>query len=246
MAAGRKVFPSLLRLLAGIGGVWFVVQLVAPDGAFWYTTAVFAGATLATLMVTVFLGRSRDLSDLANMERRLEHKRAVIALVFDAKGRFLMHFQPPYLATSWPEYWVPPGGLVENGMIDDSAQERLNLLVDDEHQWGEAFHIASTNGSAVYRRMNHREEQVPVQVDAYWVQWTEEDAWAPEDAFDGFDYDSLRAGSPDNMPEPVPPYYPELFDYLDAVRRGEDDLMNLHCWTMPKTDRFEAMLKARP
>jgi hypothetical protein len=238
MAAGRKVFPFLLIQLAGIVGLWVLVQSSAPHGTSQYTTAVFLGAFLATAMVTTFLATSRDLSDLANIERRLSHKRAVIALVFDVKGRLLLHFQPPHRATSWPEYWVPPGGLLENGASGDSAQQRLKLLVDDQHRWGRAFHIASTNGSSVYRKMNKREEQVPVQVDAYWVEWSDENAWAPEDAFDGFRPGSLRPASLDDMPESIPPYYPELVAYLDAVRRGENNLMPLKCWTIPETHDF--------
>jgi hypothetical protein len=245
MAAGRKVFPLLLMLLAGIVGLWLLVELGTPHGTSRYTTAVFLGAFLATAMVMTFLATSRDLSDLANTERRLAHERAVIALVFDMKGRVLLHFQPPHRATSWPEHWVPPGGLVENGASEDSAQERLNLLVDDQHPWGRAFHLASTKDSSTYRKMNKRQEQVPVQVDAYWVEWSEGDAWAPEDAFEGFDAGSLRPASLDNLPEPIPPYYPELLAYLDAVRRGAKDLMPLDCWTIPETHDFEAKWRER-
>jgi len=240
MAAGRKVFPRLLTLLAIIVGLWLLVEFGTPHGSSQYTTAVFLGAFLATVMVTGFLATSRDLSDLANIERRLAHERAVVALVFDVKGRVLLHFQPSHRATSWPEYWVPPGGLVENGASGDSAQERLKLLVDDSHPWGQAFQLASTNDSSAYRRMNSRQEQVPVQVEAYWVEWSSEEAWAPEGAFDRFDPGSLRPASLDDMPEPVPPYYPQLFKYLDAVRRGERDPEPLDCWTIPETHDFEA------
>lgn len=240
MAAGRKVFPFLLTLLAGTVGLWLLVELGTPHGTSEYTTSVFLGAVLAMVMVMMFLSTSRDLSDLANIERRLAHERAVIALVFDVEGRVLLHFQPPHRATSWPEYWVPPGGLVEDGASGDSAQERLKLLVDDRHPWGRAFHLASTNDSSAYRKMNKRQEQVPVQVEAYWVEWSSEDAWAPENAFDGFDPGSLRPASLDDMPDPIPPYYPELIAYLDAVRRGERDLMPLDCWTIPETHDFKA------
>lgn len=242
MAAGRKVFPRLLIVLTVIVLLWVLVGLSAPHGSSKYTTAVFLGAFLATAMVTMFLATSRDLSDLANTERRIANQRAVIALVFDVRGRVLLHFQPPHRATSWPEYWVPPGGLVENGASEDSAQERLKLLVDDQHSWGRAFHLASTKDSSAYRKMNKREEQVPVQVEAYWVEWSDEEAWAPEEAFDGLDPSSLRPASPDELPQSIPPYYPELVAYLDKVRLGADDhdLKPLKCWTLPEIHDFKS------
>jgi 8-oxo-dGTP pyrophosphatase MutT (NUDIX family) len=217
-----------------------LVELSTPHSSSQYPFAVFSGAFLATAMVTMLLVTSRDLSDLANTERRLTHERAVVALVFDARGRVLLHFQSPHRATSWPEHWVPPGGLLEDGASEDSAQERLRLLVDDEHPWGRALPLASTNDSSAYRKMNKREEQVPVQVNAYWVEWSDEDAWVPEDAFDGFHSGSLRLASLDDMPEPIPPYYPELFKYLDAVRRGDNKVASLECWTIPETHDFKA------
>jgi hypothetical protein len=242
MAAGRKVFPALLALLAAIALIWLCVQLTAPGDASLYTTAIFLPAFVATALVIVLLGNSSDLSDLANFQRRLKNDHAVVAFVLDTKGRILLHFQPDSRATSWQLHWVPPGGLVESGVMGDSPQERLNLLVDNKHQWGDSFHLAATNDSRAYRRMNDREEQVAVQIEAYWVWWSDDEPLAPESVFDGFNQRSLRPGSQESMPQPVPPYYPELFSYLDAVCRGEDNLPHLKCWTVPKIDRIKAAM----
>jgi hypothetical protein len=242
MAAGRRVFPRLLLILGGIVVLWALVQQTVPPDAAHYTHAVFIGAFLGTAMVTTFLATSRDLEDLANTERRLAHERAVVALVFDVRGRVLLHLQPTHRATSWPEYWVPPGGMLEHGASGDAAQERLRTLVDDQQPWGRAVHLTTTEKSSAYRKMNKREEQVPVQVEAFWVEWSEETAWAPKDAFDYLDPSSLRPASPDDLPDPMPPYYPELIEYLDTVRRGVDmeDLKPLDCWTTPDTHTFGA------
>lgn len=245
LPGGRAVFSFLFAVLAAILGAWLLVQCEAPASAWPYTMAIFLGALIATAMVMAFLAPSRNLSDLANVHRRIAHQHAVIALVFDARGRLIMHFQSPHRAMSWPEYWVPPGGLMENGVPDGAAQERLRTLVNETHRWGNAVHLASTNNSPAYIQMNLQEGQVPVQVKAYWVQWSDEEPWIPEDAYNDFDPRMLRLADQDSMPEPVPPYYPELFEYLENPHDEKHTPAALECWTFGDKKGLEAMVQAR-
>lgn len=241
LTAGWRVFPYLAAVLVCIGIAWMLVARTDSGSASQYTTAIFLGSAFATVVVIVLLGGSRELSELANLMRRLQHQTAAIALVFDASGRVLMHFQSAHGATSWAKHWVPPGGLVEDGRIAETARQRLRRLVHD-HDWGTALSIATTNDSAEYRKINKRASQVPVKVEAYWFKWSDDEPFVPDDEARRFDFRTLRLAHVNTMPDPVPEYYSELFECLEALARGDDELPSLSCWSLHETGDLKALL----
>lgn len=224
---GWKASLVLGAAAAIVVAMWLFAKHDQPTGSSGYTTGVFLGSALAIIVVALVLATSRHLHNLETAERRAMHTNAAVALVFDNSGKLILHFQDSSGRTSWPNYWVPPGGTAPHS-FPDTARDRLASLVLDRDWPSGGTPIASTNNSRHYRRINNAAAQVPVRVHAYWFRWTDAEPFMPVDHELP---DRIRRVDADDLPTPIPGYYPELIRFLTNLDNGtpqaEDDL---RCW----------------
>jgi hypothetical protein len=235
-----KVFFLVVILIVGVA--LLVVAETNTQAATGYTTAVFAGGFIATILAGLLLLNSRHLKMVVKDDERERLKKAAVALLFDSNGCLVLHLQDPSGTESWPNYWVPPGGLVEEPLsLPETARNRLQLLVDDKHEWPEGIFVAHTNDSKKYRDINKKETQPAVEVSAFLFNWSDSDPFVPDHQLPER---RLRFVNSDNAPSNMPEYYSELLEYLDRLRVGERSTKSLECWKVQDENALIAHLRA--
>lgn len=229
LATLDRVFPVLIATFLIILILWALADRYQDEPSATYTTALFVGSAFGILAVVVLLATSRHLTMISRIEERARRKKAAVALVFDASGRLLLHFQPRSGVSSWPEHWLPPGGLIEGSLVE-TALARLKSLVCDQ-DWCGAHLIAATNNSAAYRRINKRAAQVPVQVNAYWFSWSASEPFIPKETEPDLPLDTKLVRA-DSIPIPTVPYYHELIEFIASLRTGTPNEAELQYWAV--------------
>lgn len=237
-AVSRKVKAFIFSVICLVLASWWLVAQADDPATTGYTTAVFGGSLAATVLAAMLLTSSKHLNLAVKDDERERLEKAAVALLFDPEGRLLFHLQDPNGTESWPNYWVPPGGLVEkpvpsaepalNGLtLAETARRRLKLLVDGGHKWPEGILVAQTNGSKKYLQINKKETQAAVKVSAFLFHWSDSEPFVPGDQ--PLDR-RLRLASKEYAPSNMPAYYSELLDYFDRLRAGEKCDEELECW----------------